>query len=154
MKEDISRILEQVKIIVFVYAIICIVQMFSVHTSAMDLLKASAVSFLIVLLSIIVKTFVKRPNLPGFAWSVMISFVLTLPGSPVSGFIVENVGKFNFLLVCLPLLAFAGIAVGEQLEVLKKLSWKIVLVSFVVMAGTYWGSALISQIVMSVTHVI
>jgi len=87
--------------------------------------------------------FYSFPNLPGFAWATLISFVLTLPVSPLSDFIVGTVGKFNFSLVGLPLLAFAGISVGEQLGVLKKLSWKIVLISFLVMASTYWGSALI-----------
>ena len=48
----------------------------------------------------------------------------------------------------------AGISVGEQLGVLKKLSWKIVLISFLVMASTYWGSALISQVVMSLNGTI
>ena len=51
-------------------------------------------------------------------------------------------------------LAFAGIAVGDQLEVFKKLSWKIVIVSFVVMASTYFGSAAISNIILSLKGMI
>lgn len=49
---------------------------------------------------------------------------------------------------------FAGIAVGDQLEVFKKLSWKIVIVSFVVMASTYFGSAAISNIILSLKGMI
>ena len=41
-----------------------------------------------------------------------------------------------------------GIAVGEQLDVFRKLSWKIVIISFVVMASTYFGSAAISNIIL------
>ena len=48
----------------------------------------------------------------------------------------------------------AGIAVGDQLEVFKKLSWKIVIVSFVVMASTYFGSAAISNIILSLKGMI
>lgn len=149
MKEAASQILEQIKIVIFIYLIICAVQMFSLGTAPMDLLVASLVSFAMVVLAIAAKNLIKHPNLPGFAWATVISFVLTLPVSPLSDFIVGTVGNFNFTLVGLPLLAFAGISVGEQLGVLKKLSWKIVLISFLVMASTYWGSALISQLVMT-----
>ena len=112
MKEATSQILEQIKIVIFIYMIICVVQMFSLGTAPMELLKASLVSFAMVVLAITAKNFVKHPNLPGFAWATLISFVLTLPVSPLSDFIVGTVGKFNFSLVGLPLLAFAGISVG------------------------------------------
>lgn len=154
MKETVSNILEQIKIVLFVYVIICAVQMFSLHTPLKELVIASAISFLMVVLSIVLKNIVKHPNLPGFAWATLISFFLTLPISPLSDFIVSTVGKLNFGLVGLPLLAFAGISVGEQLGVLKKLSWKIVIVSFVVMTSTYWFSALVSQIILSAKQLI
>lgn len=154
MKEAAAQVLEQIKIVIFIYLMICAVQMFSLGTAPMDLLMASLVSFAMVVLAIVAKNFIKHPNLPGFAWATVISFVLTLPVSPLSNFIVGTVGNFNFTLVGLPLLAFAGISVGEQLGVLKKLSWKIVLISFLVMASTYWGSALISQLVMTLNGTI
>lgn len=47
-----------------------------------------------------------------------------------------------------PLLAFAGISVGNQLDILKTLSWKLVVISFIVMTSTYFGSAFISQTVL------
>ncbi len=154
MKQTVSNILEQIKIVIFVYAIICTIQMFSLHTPLQELVIASIISFLMVALAIILKNVVKHPNLPGFAWATLISFFLTIPVSPLSGFIVSTVGKFNFGLVGLPLLAFAGISVGEQLGVLKKLSWKIVIVSFIVMTSTYWFSALVSQLIMKANHMI
>ena len=100
------------------------------------------------------KNVVKKPNLPGFAWATLVSFVLTLPISPIADFIVNAMSAYSFGLVGLPLLAFAGIAVGDQLEVFKKLSWKIVIVSFVVMASTYFGSAAISNIILSLKGMI
>lgn len=154
MKEATSRIFEQIKIVIFIYMIICAVQGFSLRTPMTELIAASCISFAMVVLAIIAKNYIKHPDLPGFAWATLISFALTLPISPVSDFIVGTVGKFNFTLVGIPLLAFAGISVGEQLGVLKKLSWKIVVVSFLVMASTYWGSALISQTIMSINGLI
>lgn len=64
MKEATSQILEQIKIVIFIYMIICVVQMFSLGTAPMELLKASLVSFAMVVLAITAKNFVKHPNLP------------------------------------------------------------------------------------------
>lgn len=84
-------------------------------------------------------------KLPDLAKSTVVSFVMV-----VIAITLKNVVKKPNL----PLLAFAGIAVGDQLEVFKKLSWKIVIVSFVVMASTYFGSAAISNIILSLKGMI
>ena len=150
----IENILEQVKIVIVIYGIIAVVHMVSVGSKLTDLGKATLVSFVMVVVSIILKNVVKRPNLPGFAWATLVSFVLTVPVSPVGDFIVTTLGAYSFGLVGIPLLAFAGIAVGEQLDVFRKLSWKIVIISFIVMASTYFGSALISNIVLALNGMI
>lgn len=149
-----ENIIEQIKIVIVVYGIIAVIHLVSVRSNLMELGKATLVSFVLVVLSILLKNFVKKPNLPGFAWSTLVAFALTLPISPVADFIVNTLQAYSFGLVGIPLLAFAGIAVGEQLEVFKKLSWKIVLISFVVMASTYFGSALISNIVLALNGMI
>ncbi len=149
-----ENILEQVKIVIVIYGIIAVVHMVSVGSKLTDLGKATLVSFVMVVVSIILKNVVKRPNLPGFAWATLVSFVLTVPVSPVGDFIVTTLGAYSFGLVGIPLLAFAGIAVGEQLDVFRKLSWKIVIISFIVMASTYFGSALISNIVLALNGMI
>ena len=149
-----ENIIEQIKIVIVVYGIIAVIHLVSVRSNLMELGKATLVSFVLVVLSILLKNFVKKPNLPGFAWSTLVAFALTLPISPVADFIVNTLQAYSFGLVGIPLLAFAGIAVGEQLEVFKKLSWKIVLISFVVMASTYFGSAHISNIVLALNGMI
>lgn len=154
MREEVREILEQLKIIVFVYIIVCFGQAITLRTPAKDMLVGSIISFVIVIFAVIIKNFVKKPNLPGFAWATLLAFVLTLPVSPVGGFIVEHVGKLNFMSHVTPLLAFAGISIGDQLNVLKKLGWKLILVSFIVMASTYFGSALISECVLKINGMI
>ena len=132
-KSTLSNILEQIKIVLVIYGIVIIIHMVSIGSKLPDLAKSTVVSF---------------------AWATLVSFVLTLPISPISDFIVNAMSAYSFGLVGLPLLAFAGIAVGDQLEVFKKLSWKIVIVSFVVMASTYFGSAAISNIILSLKGMI
>lgn len=149
VKETISAILEQIKIVLILYGIIAVIHIISVGSKLTDLAKSSTISFTMVILAIILKNLIKKPNLPGFAWATLVSFVFTLPVSPVSDFIINGMSSFSFGLVGLPLLAFAGISVGDQLEVFKKLSWKIVIISFIVMTSTYFASAGISNIVLS-----
>ena len=146
-KSTLSDILEQIKIVLVIYGIVIIIHMVSIGSKLPDLAKSTVVSFVMVVIAITLKNVVKKPNLP-------VSFVLTLPISPISDFIVNAMSAYSFGLVGLPLLAFAGIAVGDQLEVFKKLSWKIVIVSFVVMASTYFGSAAISNIILSLKGMI
>lgn len=145
-----ANILEQLKIVIIIYLLVGVLHRVSLGSGVTDLLKAAGISFVMVALAIILKNVVKRPNLPGFAWATLVSFLLTLPISPLADFIIQGMAAFSFGLVGLPLLAFAGIAVGEQLEVFKKLSWKIVIISFIVMASTYFGSAAISNLVLSI----
>lgn len=148
MKKDFKLIIEQLKVVIFIYIIVCSGQAIALKTPIKDLVVGSILSFSLVFFAIIIKNLVKKPNLPGFAWATMIAFILTLPESPVSNFIVDNVGKLNFTATITPLLAFAGISVGDQINVLKKLSWKLILISFIVMTSTYFGSAFIAQLVL------
>ena len=141
-KSTLSNILEQIKIVLVIYGIVIIIHMVSIGSKLPDLAKSTVVSFVMVVIAITLKNVVKKPNLPGFAWATLVSFI------------VNAMSAYSFGLVGLPLLAFAGIAVGDQLEVFKKLSWKIVIVSFVVMASTYFGSAAISNIILSLKGMI
>ena len=115
-KSTLSNILEQIKIVLVIYGIVIIIHMVSIGSKLPDLAKSTVVSFVMVVIAITLKNVVKKPNLPGFAWATLVSFVLTLPISPISDFIVNAMSAYSFGLVGLPLLAFAGIAVGDQLE--------------------------------------
>ncbi|MDB0438738.1 hypothetical protein C4R89_04170 [Clostridioides difficile] len=138
----------------FIYIIICFGQAIALKTQVKDLVIGSVFGFILVIIAIIIKNSVKRPNLPGFAWATLVAFVLSLPISPVGDFIASNIGKINFMSTVTPLLAFAGISVGNQLDILKTLSWKLVVISFIVMTSTYFGSAFISQTVLKINGMI
>ncbi|MGO0881305.1 hypothetical protein ACTPDI_00880 [Clostridioides difficile] len=154
MKKTLKTIMEQIKIVMFIYIIICFGQAIALKTQVKDLVIGSVFGFILVIIAIIIKNSVKRPNLPGFAWATLVAFVLSLPISPVGDFIASNIGKINFMSTVTPLLAFAGISVGNQLDILKTLSWKLVVISFIVMTSTYFGSAFISQTVLKINGMI
>lgn len=144
----IVEIADQIKTILCIYVLILVGQKIAVGTPLDEMLVSAAISFAIVFVAVILKNCIKRPNLPGFAWATLLAFLLTLPISPLQGMVVEHVGKLNFMVHVTPLLAFAGISVGDKLHIMRRLSWKLVIVAMMVMASTYFFSALISQSVL------
>lgn len=151
MKKTVQDIMEQLKFVVIIYGIVVLIHLMSPASDSKlsGLLLSTVISFAMVFISLVLKNLVKKPNLPGFAWATLVSFFLTLPISPVQEFIISSMSSYSFSLVGIPLVAFAGIAVGDQLDVFKKLSWKIVIVSFVVMGSTYFFSAVIANAVLA-----
>ena len=87
-------------------------------------------------------------NIPSVAYIVTLSTVLTIPGIPGSVAISNYVSKVNFLALTTPILAYAGIYTGKNLDSLKKTGWRIVVVSIFVITGTYLGSALIAHFIL------
>jgi|SRR5699024_7975322 len=91
-------------------------------------------------------------KIPSVAYIVTLSTILTVPGVPGSEFISYHVSKVNFLALTTPILAYAGIYTGKNLDSLKKTGWRIGIVSIFVMLGTYLFSALIAQVILKMLH--
>lgn len=87
-------------------------------------------------------------NIPSVAYIVTLSTILTVPGVPGSAIISNYVSKVNFLALTTPILAYAGIYTGKNLDSLKKTGWRVVVVSIFVILGTYLGSALIAHFIL------
>ena len=80
-------------------------------------------------------------RIPAVAYIVTLGCILTYP-------INEAVKKVGFLQLCTPILAYAGIAIGKDLDAFAKSGWRIVVVACVVFTGTYIGSAIIAQTIL------
>ncbi|EMA37708.1 hypothetical protein [Halococcus hamelinensis] len=89
-------------------------------------------------------------ELPSFAYAMVIAFLLSLPYSPVQATILSLTEPVNFLATTTPILAYAGLSVGSQVTQMRKVSWKLVVVAVFVFFGTFFGSALVAQAVMSI----
>jgi hypothetical protein len=87
-------------------------------------------------------------KIPSVAYIVTLSTILTVPGVPGSAIISGYVTKVNFLALATPILAYAGIYTGKNLDSLKKTGWRIVVLSIFVMVGTYIGSAVIADLIL------
>lgn len=87
-------------------------------------------------------------KIPSVAYIVTLSTILTVPGVPGSATISGYVSEVNFLALATPILAYAGIYTGKNLDSLKKTGWRIVILSIFVMIGTYIGSAIIAHFIL------
>ncbi len=79
-------------------------------------------------------------------WLGIIGVIMSSPIFPGNEWIVEKTKIIQFAALGTPTLAYAGLALGKDIPILKKLSWKIVIVSFAVFFGTFIFSAIVSQI--------
>lgn len=89
-------------------------------------------------------------ELPSFAYAMVIAFLLSLPYSPVQSIVLSLTEPVNFLATTTPILAYAGLSVGSQVTQMRDVSWKLVVVAVFVFFGTFFGSALVAQAVMSI----
>lgn len=122
----------------------------------MDLGKGFIGILLIIIVSFIaMKIKAKIPlKIPAFAWASLLAFIITTPISPIQGFFIDMTKGFGYSGVSTVILGAAGISVGNKLNDIKKLSWKIVLTALVVFTGTFFGSALIAQAVLKAQGII
>ncbi|KMJ45736.1 hypothetical protein ABLB69_09335 [Xenorhabdus khoisanae] len=108
---------------------------------------------LVVFLSLVAKHYLPS-SLPAFAYATIIGILICLPDTVIRTFFIHSIGKVSFLSCCVPLLAFAGLSVGGQLEELKKMSWKVIVIFMIVSTCCFFGASLVAQIGFSIKGVI
>lgn len=87
-------------------------------------------------------------GIPGVAYVVTLGCIITYPGFPGAEFINASMKKVGFVSLCTPILAYAGVAIGKDLDAFAHSGWRIVVLSCVIFIGTYFGSAIIAQIIL------
>jgi hypothetical protein len=93
-------------------------------------------------------------KLPIVFWVSIVAILSTSPISPFAKTVTYYTGKVDFLALCTPILAFAGLGVGKDLEEFKKISWKIVIVALCVYTGTFLFATMVAQVMLHVEGVI
>lgn len=87
-------------------------------------------------------------KIPSVAYIALIGILLSIPGNPVSDFFLAQTAKVQFLALCTPVLAYAGVSIGKDIGSFAKLGPKIVVVALLVFTGTFLGSAVIAQLIL------
>ena len=118
-----------------------------------DSLPGIAILLLISLAAVIISKIIPV-KLPVIAYCSLIGLLLASPICPAREYVIEAAGKINFTAPLTMVGAYAGISISDQLKEFAKQGWKMLLIAALVMVGTFTCSAIIAQILLSVTHVI
>jgi len=136
------------KMIILSALLVLIGQWVGKGISPSEALPGMVLVTLVVITGLALKEFLPF-KFPAFAWVTLLALIFSLPAFPGSDVFMKLTNKVDFLSTTTPILAFAGISVGNKIDVLKKLSWKLVLIALLVFTSTFFGSALISQLILS-----
>ena len=153
--ENIQKILDQLKILIFCGMIIFITQYVNLN-GKMDIklgILGVILMIIISILSVIVKD-VTKLKIPSFAWASLFGLLLATPWCPIQKLVLDITKEYSATSISTCILAIAGISIGNKLVDIKKLSWRIVLVAFVVFTGTFFSSALVAQFILKMQGII
>ena len=151
---DMEKTFNQLKIMLLVGVLILIGQRIGYGIPVLGAIPGMLIIIAISMASLIIKDLLPNLKFPAFAWASLIGLILCMPFMPTAGAVLRFTNQVNFLGTTTPILAIAGISVGNRIDEFKRLSWKIVIVSFAVFAGSFFGSAIIAHIVLKIQGII
>jgi len=144
----------QFKVLLLVVIITLIGQRIGYGITIVKAIPGMVIVMVICMAALIIKDYTPQLKFPAFAWASLIALVFTMPFVPTSKFLLEYTKHVSFLGTTTPILAFAGISIGMKVARIKELSWRLILVAFCVFLGTFFGSAVIAQIVLKIQGII
>ena len=148
------KIINQFKVIFLVAVITLIGQRIGYGISIGTAIPGMIIVIVIGMAALIIKDFTPNLKFPAFAWASLMALILTMPFMPTSKFVLGYTKSVSFLGTTTPILAFAGISIGMKITKLKELSWKLLVIAIGVFIGTFFGSAIVAQIVLKIQGLI
>ena len=114
--------------------------------------------FIIIIVSCIIHDLLAKVlpfQVPVILYVALITTILSFPFAGwFSTTMATEFAKIGLLPLCTPILAYAGISAGKDLDTFKEQGIAIVCTAILAFIGTYIGSAIIAQIILKLTNVI
>ncbi len=155
MSSTISRTLNELKAAVLCGVVIIIIAV--VNTRGQINILDAVIGMLMICVLAVLSMRIKAAlpfQLPAFAWASLLGLIVSVPWCPISEVFLKYTNVITTGPIGTVILAAAGVSIGTKLDDVKKLSWKIVLVSLLVFCGTFFGSAIIAHVVLSIQGLI
>ena len=92
-------------------------------------------------------------NISSIIYISVMGIILAFPGMPTSEFVSYYVSKIELLSIVTVFLAYVGIGMGKSWNEFKALGLRAIIVTILVIASTYLGSAVVAHIVLVLTGV-
>jgi hypothetical protein len=140
------KLLDAIIVLIIVGVMSLVGNFVGYHNAIFDSLPGMSLLIAIAIVGLLLGKLIRV--IPAAAWIVTIGCIVTIPGFPGAAFITPLINKVNFMSLTTPILAYAGIAIGKDLDVFKKSGWRIIVLACVVFTGTFIGSAIIAQVIL------
>ncbi|MGL4677237.1 MAG: hypothetical protein ACRCWI_06180 [Brevinema sp.] len=141
--------------IFFVVLLSMVGQFISKGTSFIDSLPISLFIVLLCFITILIKDFSPKSwQFPVFAWAMLLGVVTTVGDTTLARWVSAEAKNIDFLVTTTPLLTFAGISMMDQLDKLKQLSWKIIIIATVVFVSLFFICASTAHLVLKIQGII
>ena len=92
-------------------------------------------------------------NISSIIYISVMGIVLAFPGMPTSATLIHYVSQVELLSIVTVFLAYVGIGMGKSWNEFKALGGKAVIITVLVIASTYLGSAIVAHCVLVMTGV-
>ena len=143
--------MENIRKIVVVFlvfsVIVAIGNVFSGHAPFVDsfigMLVIVAIAFIGLCIGEIIPV-----HIPSIIIICLIGMILAIPGVPTANFVSHYASQVDLTTICAAFLAYVGIALGKDWGEFKKIGWRGILITLVVITGTYLGSAIIANVIL------
>ena len=93
-------------------------------------------------------------KLPSMVFVALFGLLLACPLCPIHETVIDLANQSNFMAPTAALGAFSGMTLGKDFKEFAKAGWKYVVVTLLIIAGSFFFSALVAHIVLKVTGVI
>lgn len=123
-------------------------QKIGMDTSILKAIPGMLMLVSVAITAMIIKDLFPKSIFPAFGWATILGLLFSMPYSPTSEVFLSNINNVNFMALTTPILAFAGISVGNKIYELKKMSWKVVIIALLIFTFIFFACASISHIVL------
>ena len=92
-------------------------------------------------------------NISSIIYISVMGIALAFPTMPTSEFVTYYVSKVEVMAIVTVFLAYVGIGMGKSWNEFKALGWRAIIITILVIASTYLGSAIVAHIILVMTGV-
>lgn len=93
-------------------------------------------------------------NIPAILYISVIGIAIAVPASPISSYVVEATRNIQLLAICTTVLVYTGVSIGKSWAEFKKIGWRGIIVTLLVLFGTFFISAVCAQIFMKLQGIV
>ncbi|MBS6954417.1 MAG: hypothetical protein KH230_14460 [Enterocloster asparagiformis] len=147
--------IRQAGLLLMVAVIIIITNLLGYHMPLADTIKGVLLLCAIALFGLTLSKFMSRYiKLPSMMYVSLTGLLLACPISPVKDIVIHVTSQVAFLAPTTAMGAFAGISLGKDLKDFVKMGWKLVIITLLVITGTFIFSAIVADAVLRFTGAI